>query len=188
MRRAGRTRPAAVKPFANPHIVWLVRIAECQQADLRALEAAIPSGPSRFHERRFARQAQGLSTYLISWLDELPVGHAEILWNGCAAAEVHEQFPRCPELNALGVWPERLRSHGIGTALIAEAERLAAGRGFRQLGLGVADDNPRAAALYLRLGFHETGCGYVDCYEILDHAGVRRVISNPCRFLVKRLG
>jgi GNAT superfamily N-acetyltransferase len=164
-----------------------VRIEACRAEDLEWLEEAIPYGPSRFHEQRLARQEQGTSTYLIAWIDEVPVGHAEIRWNGCAAAEVTQRFPGCPEINALDVWPERLRSRGIGTAIIAEAERRAVGRGLGWIGLGVADDNPRAAALYLRLGFGETGCRYVDRYEIVTAAGERLAFSDPCRFLVKNL-
>ena len=164
-----------------------VRIEACRVEDLERLEGVIPYGSWRFHEQRFARQQQGTSTYLIAWIDEVPVGHAEILWNGCEAAEVRQRYPGCPEINALNVWPERLRSRGIGTALIAEAERRAAARGLDWIGLGVADDNPRAADLYLRLGFGETGCRYVDRYEVVTGAGERRVFSDPCRFLVKNL-
>jgi GNAT superfamily N-acetyltransferase len=164
-----------------------VRIDECRAEDLERLEEAIPSGLSRFHERRLARQQLGTSTYLIAWIDQVPVGHAEIRWNGCEAAEVRRRFPGCPEINALEVRPAWLRSRGIGTALIAEAEGRAAGRGLGSIGLGVADDNPRAAALYLRLGFGETGCRYVDRYEIVTGAGERRAFSDPCRFLVKNL-
>ena len=160
----------------------------CRAEDLTRLEEAIPSGLSRFHERRFSRQQQGMSTYLIAWIDEVPVGHAEIWWDGCEAAEVRQRFPGCPEINALEVWPERLRSRGIGTALMAEAERRAVARGVGWIGLGVADDNPRAAALYLRLGFGETGCCYLDQYEIVNEAGERQVLRDRCRFLVKNLG
>jgi hypothetical protein len=98
-----------------------VRIDECRAGDLERLEEAIPSGLSRFHERRLARQQQGTSTYLIAWIDEVQVGHAEVRRNECAAAEVSQRFPGCPVINALEVWPARLRSRGIGTALIAEA-------------------------------------------------------------------
>ena len=147
----------------------------------------MPSGPSRFHHRRLARQQRGTSNYLIAWLDEQPVGHAEVRWEGCAAAAVQERFPRCPEINALEVFPERMCSRGIGTALIAAAERRVTARSFGQIGLGVADDNPRAAALYLRLGFCETGCRYLDSYEVVDDTGARHVLSDPCRFLVKDL-
>jgi GNAT superfamily N-acetyltransferase len=171
----------------GPRSVENVRIERCRLEDLERLETVIPTGLSRFHEQRFSRQLQGTSTYLIAWLDELPVGHAEIRWNGCDAAEVTERYPGCPEINALEVWPERMRSRGIGTALIAAAEREAVSRDVEQIGLGVGDNNPRAAGLYLRLGFRETGCRYLDRYEIVEPTGVRRAFSDPCRFLVKDL-
>jgi len=133
-----------------------VYIELCRLEDLDRLEAAIPSGPSRFHHRRLARQQRGTSSYLVAWLDEVPGGHAEIRWDGCAAAAVRERFPRCPEINALEVFPDDMRSRGIGTSLIGAVERRVRASGFGQVGLGVADDNPRAAALYLRLGFGES--------------------------------
>ncbi len=164
-----------------------LRIEECRAKDLEQLEAAIPSGPSRFHEQRFVRQQTGTSTYLIAWVDGRPAGHAEIRWNGCAAAEVRKRFPRCPEISALDVWPAWMRSRGIGTALIAAAERLAVARKIREIGLGVADDNPRAAALYLRLGFADADCHYNNSYEIVTPTGARETVNEPCRFLVKSL-
>ena len=129
----------------------------------------------------------GTSTYLIAWVDGQPIGHAEIRWNGCAAAEVRKRFPRCPKISALDVWPAVMRSRGIGSALIAAAERLALARKIREIGLGVADRNLRAAALYLRLGFAEIDCHYNNSYEIAEPAGARETVNEPCRFLVKRL-
>ena len=164
-----------------------LRIEKCRSKDLERLEEAIPSGPSRFHEQRFVRQQMGTSTYLIAWDDERPVGHAEIRWNGCAAAEVRRRFPRCPEISALDVWPAGMRSRGIGTTLIAAAERLAIARKIREIGLGVADDNPRAAALYRRLGFAEVNCQYNNSYEIAKPTGARETVNESCRFLVKHL-
>ena len=55
------------------------------------------------------------------------------------------------------------------------------------VGLGVGDDNPRAADLYLHLGYAETGCRYLDRYEITDGSGARQTMADPCRFLVKNL-
>ena len=164
-----------------------VRIEPCRAEDIELLEAGMPSGLSRFHERRFARQQRGVSSYLIAWVDGVPAGHADVRWDGGNAAEVRRRFPRCPEINALDVWPARMRSRGVGTALIAEAERQAVARGLGQIGLGVADGNPRAAALYLRLGFGETRCRYLDRYEVIDADGGRHVITESCRFLVKDL-
>ena len=60
-------------------------------------------------------------------------------------------------------------------------------RGLGWIGLGVADDNPRAAALYLRLGFGETGCRYLDRWEMVNEGGERQAFADPCRFLVKNL-
>jgi RimJ/RimL family protein N-acetyltransferase len=186
---AGGAEDTAVRTHHGPfgEKLLFMRIERCRADDLERLEAAIRSGRSRFHERRLARQQEGTSDYLIAWLDEVPVGHAEIRWNGCEAAEVRARFPGCPEISALEVWPEWLRSCGIGTELIGAAERRAVGRGIRRIGLGVADDNPRAAALYLRLGFAETGCRYLDRYQVVDDTGTRLEMADPCRFLVKDL-
>ena len=93
----------------------------------------------------------------------------------------------CPEISALDVRPAGMRSRGIGTALIAAAERLALARRIREIGLGVADDNPRAAALYLRLGFAEVDCRYNNSYEIVLSTGTRETVDERCRFLVKPL-
>lgn len=164
-----------------------VHVEPCRVEDLEPLEAGIPAGRSRFHHRRLARQELGVSTYLIAWLDSTPHGHAEVRWDGGDAPEVTSQFPGCVEINALDVFPASMHSHGIGTVLIREAEQLATTRGYGQIGLGVADDNPRAAALYLRLGYDETGCRYLDRYEVVDDSGAKRIITEPCRFLIRTL-
>ena len=159
----------------------LVTIQPCRAGDLAELEQHIPSpGRNRFHEARFARHQQGLSTFLIAF-DNAPVGCAEILWSGCRAPEVTE---RCPELSGLTVAPDH-QSRGIGTALLHAAESLVAARSITRLGLGVDDQNVRAAALYLRLGYCETGRHYLDRYAYLDDSGVTREAADPCRFLVK---
>jgi ribosomal protein S18 acetylase RimI-like enzyme len=163
-------------------------IRQCQEEDLDLLETGNPSpGQTRYHDRRFERQQQGASTFLIAWADGVPIGTGEILWRGCAAPEVHQRFPDCPELNGLHVWPAARRSHGIGTAIILAAEARTRDRGCHQIGLGVDDDNPRAAALYRRLGYQETGLRYLDRYYYLDDHGHRHDITDPARFLVKQL-
>lgn len=45
------------------------------------------------------------------------------------------------------------RSQGVGTALIAALEQVARDAGYDRMRLDVDDANPRAKALYLRLGF-----------------------------------
>jgi GNAT superfamily N-acetyltransferase len=151
------------------------------------LEAALPTGFDRRHETRLQRQDTGLSTYLVVWDGEVPVGSGEIRWHGCDAPEVAARFPACPEVNALLVWPPERRSSGIGSALLAAAEDLVRARGIDDIGLGVDDDNPRAARLYLRLGYRETHCTYLDRYTYTLADGTRHHVADPCRFLVKDL-
>ncbi len=162
-------------------------IRPCSAADVADLEAAMPSGLDRRHDHRFRRQADGLGTYLVAWSDGAPVGKGEIRWDGCAAPEVAERFPGCPEVNGLDVWPPERRSQGIGTAILLAAEDLAAWQGHRRIGLGVADDNERAARLYDRLGYAETGCRYLDRYTYTLPGGGRHDVADPARFLVKDL-
>ena len=155
--------------------------------DIEQLELWQPTGPSGFHARRPRCQEDGDSSFLIAWFEDSPVGTVEIRWYGCAAPEVRERFPGCPELNGLQVWPEQLRSLGIGTTIITTAEEIVAGRGYPRLGLGVGDDNERAAQLYLRLGYAETGCRYLDRYPYTTDDGTQHEAADPCRFLVKTL-
>lgn len=70
--------------------------------------------------------------------------------NACAAS------PEAVEVNHLFVRIDR-RSHGLGSVLIAAAEGLARQAERAHLSVGVADDNPQAAALYRRLGYRHTG-------------------------------
>jgi GNAT superfamily N-acetyltransferase len=166
-----------------------MRIAECREEDVASLVGHLPSpyaDSTGSHGRRFARQTAGTSTFLVAWLDDRPVGTGEVLWNGCREPEVRAVLADCPEINGLDV-AERMRSRGIGTALIRHAERLAAERGRRSIGLGVDDDgNPRAAALYARLGYRPV-IRYVGHWSYTDHTGVEHAVEDPGVFLAKDL-
>lgn len=166
----------------------MVTIRPCQEDDLTLLRTHLPTpGQPDRHTIRFERQQRGHGTFLIAWAGDLPVAAGEILWGGCSAPEINQHYPDCPELNGLEVWPPELRSQGIGTTLIVAAEDLARQRGYHRIGLGVTDDNPRAAALYLRLGYQETGRHYLDRYQYTDSNGTRHDVADPARFLVKHL-
>ena len=115
-----------------------LRITECLAEDVALLDRHAPSDavPS-FHAVRFSRQRAGLSTYLIAWEADPPVGSCEIRWDGPAAVGVQQTREDCPEINGLVVWPESMRGRGVGTALIRAAESLARERGRKRIGLGV---------------------------------------------------
>ena len=159
----------------------------CRPADVALLDRVNPS-PSvdSFHVGRFDRQRSGDSAFLLAWQDRVPVGHAEIRWTGCRDEAVRTAYPRCPEINGLEVFPDRLRGNGIGTALIEACEELARDNGYRQIGLGVAQANPRAARLYRRLGYAGF-MSYLDRYSCVDSTGTRHDFADPCVFLTRPL-
>ncbi|MGW6394818.1 GNAT family N-acetyltransferase [Streptomyces sp. NPDC055103] len=162
-----------------------MEIRPCRAADVPLLDRHLPTpgAPSR-HADRFARQEAGAGTYLLAWRDGVPVGHGQVRWDGCAAPEVRAELGDCPELNGLDVRPEELRGQGIGTALVHAAEELVRERGGTVLGLGVAHDNPRAAALYARLGY-EPVVSYTDRYGWTDAEGRTHACADACVFLVR---
>ncbi|CAL9600431.1 GNAT family N-acetyltransferase [Streptomyces albus] len=164
-----------------------MRISQCREEDVELLDQHMPSrSATSHHSARYARQREGRGTFLVAWRERVPVGSCEVRWEGCEAPEVRAAHPGCPEVNGLGVWPEILRSQGIGTALIREAERLAAQRECRAIGLGVEKNNPRAHALYQRLGYRPS-LPYLDCWSYEDGAGVAHRVADACVFMVKRL-
>jgi len=116
-------------------------------------------------------------------LERSLAGESALLWSP-KEDSVRAEHPDVPELNGLDV-PERWRGHGIGTALIETAARLAAERGRPALGLGVARDNPAAQRLYARLGF-EGDLDYTDRYTIV-HEGEVHDFADSCRFLTRAL-
>lgn len=161
-------------------------VRQCREQDLAVLERHLPTGRNRYHEARHRRQGDGLSTFLIAYLGDVPVGSGEVLWHGAKEPEVRNRFPDCPEINGLAVVPER-QGQGIGTTIIRAAEQLAARRGHHRIGMGVDHHNVRAAALYVRLGYADTGCHYLDHYHYVDDQGSRHEVADPCRFLIKAI-
>jgi len=132
-----------VNSLANPIV-----IRPAAPGDAAGLRAAC--WPDRPHDvivellrraEKIADQQRGLAATAL-WEDQ-PAAFAMLtLW------------PRCAEISDLIV-AERLRGRHIGTALIEYLE--AAGRRFgaSTLEIGAALSNPRALALYQRLGFSE---------------------------------
>jgi ribosomal protein S18 acetylase RimI-like enzyme len=163
----------------------LIRL--CADTDIDLLERHMPTGRGEVHAFHLARQQTGASEYLVAWHDgTTPIGYGVINWTGFRDEQARTAFPACPEISNLGV-DEPFRGQGVGTALIHEAERRAAARGFARVGLGVATDNEAAARLYLRLGYVDTGMAAECRYTYYDGDDVAHDVVEVDRYLVRDL-
>lgn len=144
---------------------------------------------------RFAEHVQppvlsddGNTTFLIAWAGAEPVGHLNLKWLGNEEPEVQAYVAKTPELSQISVWPQEMRSQGIGTRLIAAAEAMIVVRGYAQVGLGVEVTNLRARHLYERLGYRDWGYGtYDDRWLEVEEDGHQIAHKNTCAYLLKRL-
>ncbi|ROR00379.1 acetyltransferase (GNAT) family protein [Streptomyces sp. 2132.2] len=93
--------------------------------------------------------------------------------------------PGAGTLWQLGVHPA-LRSCGIGTLLIRSAEQWIAARGLTRAELGVEEDNPRARALYERLGYQAFG-REPDSWDVVAEDGSVRRYETMCALMRKDL-
>jgi [ribosomal protein S18]-alanine N-acetyltransferase len=84
------------------------------------------------------------SFYLVAWEGDEPVGHA------------HLALTDPPEVQDVEVL-ERHRGRGVGSELVAAAEREAAARGHDRLTITVSAGKPEVRRLYERLGFRDAG-------------------------------
>lgn len=160
-------------------------IRACTEDDLAALRFHWPT-TGRVHEDHHAQQATGLVAYLVAWRDDAPLGSGLVQWGGCMGPNAREAFPEAVEFNHLQVRSE-FRGQGVGTYLISTAEALVWRRGRRQVGVGVADDNPEAERLYVRLGYRPTGIVDVCEYDWVTDEGQPQHARELNRLLMKRL-
>lgn len=161
-----------------------ITVTPCRSsADVGAIEAAVPTGPSAFHRRRFER-TDG-SVYLLAWSDGLAVGHV-LVTPESKYAEVIRRLGRFPEVNALGV-VESHRRRGVARALMSATFETASAMGGLEIGLAVEADNEPAVRLYESLGFERLPeLNPVDVWAWVGVDGVERIERDPCTYWVRR--
>ncbi|MEV4900676.1 GNAT family N-acetyltransferase [Citricoccus sp. NPDC055426] len=160
-------------------------IRPCTDADLRLLCSRWKT-PGGVHERHHARHLAGEVTYLVAWQGQEPLGSGVLQWGGCIGSNARTAYPDAVELNHLLV-RDHCRGQGVGSALIAAAEALAAQTGRHQMAMGVAEDNPDAERLYRRLGYRSTGVIDVSEYDWITAEGSVRHETEHDHLLVKDL-
>ena len=150
-----------------------------------ALDEALGAPPG-VYAGLLGMQAEGSCVLLVAEVGGRPVGAGVLRWLPRDAV-VRERFGDLPEISNLQVHPDE-RGAGHGTALVAAACARAAAAGHAQVGIGVDEENPDAARLYLRLGFADAGLRYVDTYTWVDHDGDPHDEQEAVRYLVRHFG
>lgn len=89
-------------------------------------------------------------------------------------------WPTCAEISDLIV-TETLRGQGVGTALIQMLINRARRWGATTFEIGVAMDNPRAAALYRQLGFEDSHTVMMDLERGKEQIQFLRLEAPPMR-------
>ena len=89
---------------------------------------------------------------------------------GCVCIEEREEFPDLLRLYSLDVAPS-VQSRGIGTRLIERVEQESRDRGHAGVYLEVGTANPRARALYKRLGYVREGEPFLNHWTRYDADG-----------------
>lgn len=163
------------EPDGRPSGVPATSVRLATADDLPALDQAIPTGRNDVHRAFLARQEAGDASYLVAWRGGSPVGTGVVRWGGTDAGPD-------PEITNLQV-PASLQSQGIGTAIVRFAEGLIRDRGFSRALIGVGEDNPRASALYERLGYRDTGRRWTSAYTHFDADGAERAETEHVRAL-----
>jgi ribosomal protein S18 acetylase RimI-like enzyme len=164
-----------------------IEIRQAELSDLDKIKSLVRPDYERSLEDELTDQALGLVSIFVAWVDLVPKGYSFVAWNGCRDEEVRKAFPRVPEIYRLTVEAE-VQSQSIGSRLIKHMESVARSKDCEQIGLGVAYENPRAHALYLRLGYTEILSEYFDKYIAIDSNGQEHEISDKCRFMSKSTG
>ncbi|MGP3931253.1 GNAT family N-acetyltransferase [Nonomuraea sp. KM88] len=128
----------------EPTVAVPVSVRDLLPGDLPACTWSGSATHLRHVERELARVPKGEVDYLaVCTPVDLPVAIGGVDYQVCAGAGTLWQLAVLPAL----------RSRGLGTLLIRAAEQRIGERGLRRAELAVEEDNPRARALYERLGY-----------------------------------
>jgi GNAT superfamily N-acetyltransferase len=159
-------------------------IRTATRQDVDRLLAAAGSPARRAHlESRWEEQERDEAAFLLAHDESGIVGQTSLLRTSKYAEVVAAHDPA--EINGLHAF---VQGAGVGSALIAAAEDLAAAWGRSVIGLGVGLDNPGATRLYARLGYQPTQLRVIDEWTEVDADGTVLVEhADPCEYLLKLL-
>lgn len=139
-----------------------VIITQATPEDFSEFIKTFPQSEQGVKELENATQENGSARYLLARRPNGNLaGKLYLNFSGVNYQSIKEKISMCPDLENIEVLPN-LRGQGIGRKLILEAEKICKEKGYTQVGLGVAIDNPEARKLYESLGYRDTGFGEFD--------------------------
>lgn len=137
---AGRRATAFFRIVADPNFALAARAPDCRLLGIAGFKT--PDG--------------GLVGGSLTELAQV-YGWVGALWRGLLLSTLERKLqPDVFQMDGIFVDPDA-RGQGVGTALLQAVLSEAEARGLRQVQLDVIDTNPRAKALYERVGFVATG-------------------------------
>ncbi|MCM4078717.1 GNAT family N-acetyltransferase [Paractinoplanes hotanensis] len=152
-----------------------VSIRDATIADVRSIDWASSRVQSDAWLRE-CRRGQREASFMVAVCNGLVVGKVSVDWVRKPGVAWIWMASVCP------AW----QGHGIGTAMIAAAEVRAIRNRVVFAELAVDDDNPRAAALYERLGYRFVGSHFERRPAVDDH-GNEYVAEKNGRVMRKAL-
>jgi GNAT superfamily N-acetyltransferase len=147
-------------------------VRDAQEADLPGMVAIKGAGSELLHRDRLRDARHPGFRYLVLQQDQQVVALACLVFQRPAYWSDGADVRCLPQIVDLQVL-EGLRSQGYGSLFIRALEKLAAQAGYSQLFLSVEPlSNPRAHALYLRLGYRPLQSEpYLSSWMFLDSSG-----------------
>ena len=164
-----------------------VEIRKLSYEDLDALTLSFQSEFNRTHHDDLMDQEQRSISFYVAWLQNDPIGHGLVHWGGARAPEIANVYPGCPEIYRMSVLQD-FQSRGVGARLLQACEQEAIARKLPLIGIGVGHDNPRALALYTRLGFTRSTIDHcIFRYRRQLETGDVIGVEEPGSWLIKSL-
>jgi ribosomal protein S18 acetylase RimI-like enzyme len=152
----------------------LITARDAEEADLPALVAIKGEGSEAQHRDRFREAQCGSFRYLVLLRGQEVIGFALLVSRRPASWSDANDTQHLPQMVDLQV-AEAQRGQGYGSTFVRAIEREAARAGYHQLYVAVEPaDNPRAYALYQRLGYQQLQpAPYLKAWEFTDSGGER---------------
>ena len=130
-----------------------IKVRDAEEADVPALTAIKGAGSEAMHQDRLRDAQDSGLRYLVLLADQEIIGDACLVFHRPAYWSDADDTQNLPQIVDLQIEKSR-RGLGFGSVFIHAIECTAADAGCGQLYLSVEPlDNPRACALYQRLGY-----------------------------------